>query len=175
MDKLILASLLLTAVAASAAVGSAQIKGTAEGSLISGSASFEDTAKGLKIDLSVAGLTPGQHGFHIHEWGDCSDTGKAAGGHYNPAHAMHGQALKSGPHKAHAGDAGNLVADQDGRAKLEVVLPGVKLTQGEFTVAGRAVIIHEKADDFSQPVGNAGGRVACGLIGLVPGQTAAPK
>lgn len=175
MDKSLIVALLLTAAAASAEVGTTKVKGTAEGSAIAGTVSFEDTAKGLKLSVNVTGLAPGQHGFHIHEWGDCTDAGKAAGGHYNPAHAGHGEALKSGPRKAHAGDTGNLIADKDGRAVLEAVLPGVALTRGEFTVAGRAVIIHEKADDFSQPAGNAGGRVACGLIGLVPGQTTAPK
>ena len=128
MRKSLAVLLLFAAVAAVAEVGSAKVKGTAEGSAIAGTVSFEDTAKGLKLAVDISGLTPGAHGFHIHEWGDCADTGKAAGGHYNPAHAGHGMALKDGPHKAHAGDAGNLVADKDGRAVLEAVIPGVTLT-----------------------------------------------
>ncbi|OGS40203.1 MAG: hypothetical protein A2506_11025 [Elusimicrobia bacterium RIFOXYD12_FULL_66_9] len=175
MNKLLALTVILAAVPASAEIGLAKVKGTTEGSPIAGTVSFEDTAKGLKLSVSVSGLTSGAHGFHIHEWGDCADEGKTAGGHYNPAQAAHGDALKHGPRKVHAGDTGNLIAGEDGRAVLEALLPGVKLTGGKFTVAGRAVIIHEKADDFSQPAGNAGTRVACGIIGLVPGHKTAPK
>ena len=109
-------------------------------------------------------MPPGLHGFHIHEFGGCGDSGKAAGGHYNPEGAMHGMLAKDGPHKAHAGDMGNITVDANGGATLETVLPNVHLTGGASSVAGRAVILHEKADDFSQPTGNAGGRIACGPI-----------
>jgi len=163
------------AVSARADSGLALVKGTAQGSAVAGTVSFEDTAQGLKIALRVSGLTPGAHGFHIHEWGRCDDAGKAAGGHYNPAHAPHGEALKHGPQKAHAGDTGNIVADEKGQAALDAVLPGVALASGTFTVAGRAVIIHKDVDDFSQPLGNAGGRVACGLIALAPPEPPAAK
>ncbi len=174
MNKTFLAVLLLcTAVAARADMGVAKIAGTAAGSAVAGSVSFEDSEKGLKVSATLHGLTPGQHGFHIHEWGNCDDSAKAAGGHFNPAHASHGEVLKNGPQKAHAGDMGNIVADDKGDAKLDVVVPGVGLSGGKFLVAGRAVVVHEKGDDFSQPAGNAGGRIACGVIGLT-GPVAAP-
>ena len=168
---------LMCAVAASAETGSAKVAGTAAGSTIAGTVSFEDTKAGLKISAVVHGLTPGEHGFHIHEFGSCEDSAKAAGGHFNPEKHPHGQALKDGVAKTHAGDLGNITADANGDAKLEVTLHGVTLTRAH-AVAGRAVVVHEKVDDFSQPVGNAGGRVACGLIGLVapaaPATPAAP-
>jgi Cu-Zn family superoxide dismutase len=118
-------------------------------------------------------LTEGGHGFHIHESGSCEDMGKAAGGHYNPAHASHGEALKSGVDKAHAGDMGNIVADAKGQATLSIVLPGVTVSNSKTAVAGRSVVIHEKIDDFSQPTGNAGGRIACGIIGIMTPQAPA--
>ena len=162
------------AAVASAEIGAAKIAGTATGSTVAGTASFEDTAAGLKISAMIHGLAPGAHGFHVHEWGSCEDSAKAAGSHFNPAHAAHGEALKNGPDKAHAGDMGNIIADAKGDAKLDAVIPGVSLT-GKFAVVGRAVVVHEKVDDFSQPVGNAGSRVGCGVIGLTgPVAAAAP-
>ena len=168
MNKLLLSVAFAASCAAavSAETGLASIKGTADGSKISGTVSFTDTPAGLKLVAALHGLTPGAHGFHIHESGSCEDLGKAAGGHYNPAHAPHGEALKN-PEKAHAGDAGNIVADDKGDASLTAVLPKVTLSGEKLSVAGRAVIVHEKADDFSQPTGNAGGRAGCGVIGLI--------
>ncbi len=160
------AAVACVAAIASAETGSAKITGTASGSAVSGNVSFEDTAAGLKVSAAVHGLPPGAHGFHIHEWGTCEDSAKAAGSHFNPAHASHGKALKDGPEKAHAGDMGNIVADAKGDATLNAVIPSVALNGGKFPVIGRAVVIHEKVDDFSQPVGNAGNRVGCGVIGL---------
>lgn len=177
MNKTLFAALLLSsavAVAASADTGAAKIAGTAAGSAVSGTVSFEDTAAGLKVVADLHGLTPGQHGFHIHEFGSCEDSAKAAGGHFNPDKHPHGQALKDGIKKTHAGDLGNITADDKGDAKLEVTLAGDALAKGEHAVAGRAVVVHEKADDFSQPAGNAGGRVACGVIGLTGPVAAAP-
>jgi len=150
--------------AASAATGMAKIKGTADGSTIDGTVKFEDTPKGLKVTAEFTGLPPGDHGFHIHENGLCDDAGKAAGSHYNPVKTPHGDVVKDGIHKAHAGDMGNITAGADGKASLEVVIPKVKLGGGDYTVGGRAVILHEKKDDFGQPVGNAGGRIGCGVI-----------
>lgn len=144
--------------------GVAKIKGTAEGSAISGTVTFQDTHEGLKVSAQLAGVAPGDHGFHIHEFGSCEEAGKAAGGHYNPLRSPHGH-VKSGLKKAHAGDLGNITAGPDGKAFLEVVLPKkIALTGGKYDAAGRAVILHEKADDFGQPLGNAGGRIGCGVI-----------
>ncbi len=149
-----------------AATGVAEIKGTTDNSPI-GTVHFEDTAAGLQIRAQLANVSPGMHAFHIHEFGSCVDMGKAAGGHYNPEHAPHGQVLKDGVQHAHAGDLGNIKAEANGSASLQVTLPGVTLAEGKYTVGGRAVVLHEKVDDFSQPVGNAGGRIGCGPILLI--------
>ena len=149
---------------AKAEMGVAAIKGTAPDSTISGTAALVDTPEGLKVSVNVSNVPPGTHGFHIHEFGSCEDTGKAAGGHYNPMNSPHGMIMKDGSKKAHAGDLGNIEIGADGTGKLEAVIKGVTLSNGKETVGGRAIILHEKADDFGQPVGNAGGRIACGPI-----------
>jgi superoxide dismutase, Cu-Zn family len=145
--------------------GSAIIKGTAEGSAISGEARFEDTKAGLKVSVTIKGVSDGDHALHLHEFGDCGDAGRAAGGHYNPEGHQHGDALKA-PKKAHGGDLGN-AASKDGTIVFEAVLPRVTLSKGKRGAAGRSIVLHEKADDFTQPAGNAGGRIACGSIVLV--------
>jgi len=149
-----------------AATGKAVIQGTTEGSRVSGSATLKDTPQGLKVVVKVAGVPPGTHGLHIHEQGACGDQGKAAGGHFNPAGVPHGFLPKDGSTKAHAGDMGNIQMSRKGVGKATVILPGVSLkgTGGTPSVEGRAIIVHEKADDFGQPVGNAGGRIGCGVI-----------
>lgn len=160
---------LLTAAASSRAgeskkeVGVARIQGTAEGSPITGTARFEDVQSGLKVTVTLTGVPGTTHALHIHEFGDCSDAGKAAGSHYNPKGAPHGHALKDAK-KAHPGDLGNVTA-QDGKVTFEAVLPKASL-KGKVAVAGRSIVLHEKEDDFSQPVGNAGGRIACGVIAI---------
>lgn len=122
---------------------------------------LEQTKEGLKITGELSFLPPGEHGFHIHEFGDCSDSGKNAGAHYNPKDKPHGHALKD-PKKSHPGDMGNITATPGGKSTVAVTLPKLELKN----VAGRAVVVHEKADDFSQPAGNAGARIACGAIVL---------
>lgn len=158
------ASVVAAAEAPKKEMGLAQIKGTAEGSPIAGTAKFEDVKGGLKVTVSLTGVPGDVHALHIHEYGDCSDMGKASGSHYNPEHVTHGNALKDAKH-AHAGDFGNVTA-KDGSVVLEAVLPRASL-MGKHAVAGRAIVLHEKADDFSQPVGNAGGRIACGVITII--------
>ena len=147
-----------------AASGTAVIKGTAEGSDISGKADFMDTPEGLKISVDLENVPPGSHGFHIHENGACGDEGKAAGGHYNPNQMPHGLTSKDGVEHVHAGDLGNIMIGEDGSGKLEAVLAGLTLSGGKYEVAGRSLILHEKEDDFGQPTGNAGGRIGCGVI-----------
>jgi len=147
-----------------AATGTTNINGTVEDSELTGQLKFEDTQDGLKITGSIEKIGMGDHGFHIHEFGDCSDEGKAAGSHYNPDQKPHGHAMKDGTKKVHPGDLGNLSVGNDGKAKVDILLPGVTLSAGKYNVAGRAVIIHEKKDDFGQPTGNAGGRIGCGSI-----------
>lgn len=142
-----------------------------DGSLLNGHATLTDEATGeetdegaLAVSIQVSGAPPGKHGIHIHQFGDCSDTGKAAGGHYNPDGVSHGYLPDDGLTKAHAGDLGNIEIGQDGTGTLELTIPGLSVGDGPYTVAGRAIILHEKVDDFGQPTGNAGGRIGCGTI-----------
>lgn len=137
-----------------------------EGNKVHGTVTFAKEGDKVKVVAHVEGLTPGRHGFHIHEWGDCSSKdGSAAGSHFNPASTPHGA-----PHAAaaerHAGDLGNIEANQEGMAHLEWVDPVMKLS-GAGSIIGRGVIVHAKADDLkTQPTGDAGGRLACGVIGV---------
>src|SRR5262245_42554554 len=102
MKKLMMAAALLTAaVAAQAESGMAKMKGTAENSPIAGTVKLSDSGEGLKMMVQLTGVPAGEHGLHIHEFGSCDDLGKAAGGHYNPNKAPHGQVLKSGIKKSH--------------------------------------------------------------------------
>lgn len=116
----------------------------------------------LHVTGEVTGLTPGEHGFHIHQFGDLRDPdGKAAGGHYNPTGERHGSP-DSPLH--HEGDLGNITADARGVAHVDKVVKGVELQ----SVLGRSFVVHAGVDDFtSQPSGNAGPRAAVGVIGIV--------
>lgn len=152
-----------------AETGKAVIRPTSEGSTIAGSVLFSDSPQGLEVQARITGAPPGKHGFHVHEFGDCSDAGKAAGGHFNPRGTPHGFLPEDRKQKAHAGDMGNIEIGPDGSGTLTLTLPEVSLSGGEHNVAGRAVILHEKPDDFSQPTGNAGSRIGCGVI-VITGQ-----
>ena len=134
-----------------------------KGSSATGTVMVMSMGDGVHFSGVISGLTPGKHGAHIHENGDCSAPDAAsAGGHFNPAGANHG-APDLIPH--HAGDLGNLVASNDGRAELNVHANGVALESGANSIGGRALIVHAGEDDFkTQPTGNAGARVACGVI-----------
>jgi Cu-Zn family superoxide dismutase len=141
------------------------------GSQAAGTVTFTQTDGGVKVVANITGLSPGKHGFHIHEFGDISDAAKAmsTGGHYDPAGTHHHtlvDAGSSGGEAHHAGDMGNLEADDSGKAHLEIVLAGASLMGPASPIVGRAVVIHAKADDGGQPVGNAGGRVGQGVIGV---------
>ena len=135
-----------------------------KGQSVSGVVKFEQTDAGCKITWELLGLTPGKHGFHIHEFGDCNcEDGKCAGSHFNPEGKKHG-----GPTSAerHVGDLGNVVADDKGVAKGEMVDKLVSLG-GAHSIVGRAVIVHEKEDDMkTDPTGDAGGRIGIGVIGI---------
>lgn len=135
-----------------------------KGSTASGIVRFEVVSNGVKVVADLAGLTPGAHGFHIHEFGDCSsDDGLSAGGHFNPGSMPHSMPAAQ---QRHVGDMGNVIADSSGNAHLEYVDPVIALS-GNNSVIGRGVIVHEKADDLkTQPTGAAGGRVVCGAIGI---------
>ena len=140
------------------------IQPTKAGAAISGKATLAETPEGLKIEVEISGAPSGTHGIHIHEKGSCADKGNAAGGHFNPDHVAHGDLTKDGFAHAHAGDLGNIEVDAKGNGKIEKTIHGLTLAQGKYGVAGRSIIVHEKADNFGQPTGNAGGRIACGVI-----------
>lgn len=132
-----------------------------EGSRVTGTIRLVQQKGHVHITGEVQGLTPGQHGFHVHEFGDLRDrTGKSAGDHFNPTGDPHG-----GPeseHK-HAGDLGNIVANDDGVAIIDMKAEGLKL----HFVVGRSLVVHAKADDLTtQPSGDSGDRVAVGVIGF---------
>ncbi len=136
----------------------------ASGSEVQGTVTFEKVSGGVRVIADVRGLTHGQHGFHIHEYGDCSSKDAAsAGGHFNPMHMSHGAPTDK---NRHMGDMGNLTAGADGKAHLEWTDPMMSF-MGPESIIGRAVVVHGNADDLkSQPAGNAGPRVACGVIGI---------
>lgn len=148
-----------------AATGQAILQGTADEDELIGVVDFEETESGLLIQGKLTKAPNGAHGFHIHEFGSCADVGNAAGGHYNPDGVPHGLLSRDGFTNAHAGDLGNIEVNQ-GKASYEATLPGLSLSGGQYSVTGRAVIVHEKPDDFGQPTGNAGGRIGCGTVTL---------
>ena len=145
----------------------AEIQATTADSKIHGSVTFIEIGNDLQVVAEIEGAPPGLHCFHIHEFGAISNGGKDAGGHYNPIGTEHGLLSQDGKHHAHVGDLGNIEIDEEGKGTLERWVKGVSLSGGEFSVAGRAVIIHAKEDDFGQPTGNAGARIAGGTIILV--------
>ena len=135
-----------------------------KGSNVEGTVTFTKAGNEIKVVADISGLTPGKHGFHIHEFGDCSSPdGNAAGSHFNPTKHQHGAPDASNRHE---GDLGNIDADASGKAHLEWSDKVMKFT-GDQSIVGRSVIVHEKADDLkTQPTGDAGGRLACGVIGV---------
>jgi Cu-Zn family superoxide dismutase len=149
--------------AAEPLLATAALKPT-KGSKAFGEASFEQVGDKVHVIVNAQGLKPGaEHGFHIHEAGDCSSPdGMSAKGHFNPGGKPHGNPA-SGEH--HAGDLPALKAEKNGRAKLDAMIEGVTLAPGANSIMGRGLIIHADPDDFkTQPTGNSGARIACGVI-----------
>ncbi len=128
-----------------------------------GTISFDQDGKQVVMKGTFTGLKPGKHGIHIHEKGDCGGKdAKNAGGHFNPTGAKHGPP-ESGAR--HAGDFGNLTVDKEGNATFEMTTDSLTVSSGADSIVGKAVIIHSKKDDGkSQPSGNSGTPVACGVI-----------
>ncbi len=135
---------------------------SAAGSEVKGEVTFEQSKEGVRVHVKVNGLTPGQHGFHIHERGDCSAPDfSSAGDHYAPSSHPHGPPGAT----SHAGDIGNIEASTDGKAEQSIVTQQFTSEQDLRAIVGKAVIIHAQADDFTtQPSGASGDRVACGVI-----------
>ena len=128
----------------------------------------------VRVQGSVQGLQPdSEFGFHVHEKGDCSaPDASSAGDHFNPAGAQHG---RPDADARHAGDMWNLKSDASGEARLDVTLQGMSLEDGSNAVLGKAIVVHAQPDDYtSQPAGNSGDRIACGVIELAASAGGAP-
>lgn len=140
-----------------------------KGNTVGGTIVFKQDKGDVQVTGEVTGLTPGQHGFHIHMFGDLrSADGTSAGGHYNPHGHPHG---KPDAKERHEGDLGNIEAGANGVAKVNVKAMGLEVHH----ILGRGVVVHASPDDFSQPVGNAGPRVAVGVIGIAEVKAPAAK
>lgn len=177
-SKLILATAAMTALAgcadmmpgqrsSPAQIAVADLKPT-QGNNVTGTTTFTARGDQIMVDARVKGLTPGPHGFHIHEKGDCSaPDASSAGGHFNPTGKPHGSHSAS---ERHAGDLGNLVADANGDATLKISIPMAGLSMEKDapnSIVGRGLIVHADPDDYTtQPTGNSGKRVACAVIAL---------
>lgn len=146
------------AVAVIRPVGDSNVRGTVR---------FELTTAGVKLTGQVTGLTPGKHGFHIHEFGDLTNAqdGSSAGGHYAPRGRAHGQPTAR---ERHIGDLGNIEADANGIASIDMTDKLIELG-GVHSILGRAVVVHAGEDTFGQPTGDAGDRVGFGVIGVASG------
>ena len=128
-----------------------------------GNVTFTQQGDRVRVVAQVSGLKPGaEHGFHVHEKGDCSSgDGMSAGGHYNPASKPHGSLATD----HHAGDMPNLKADSYGNASATFEIPGVAVGSGAADIVGKGLIVHRDPDDYTtQPTGNAGPRLACAVI-----------
>jgi Cu-Zn family superoxide dismutase len=167
MNKLLLVSCLslLTACATQNQGPSASAKLVpTKGNNTSGSVSFTQSGNKVLVIAEVYGLKPNaEHGFHIHDKGDCSSgDGMSTGGHFNPTTQAHG-AHGTGSH--HTGDLPSLVADANGNAKLKFESTSITIDSGLTNILGRGLIVHREPDDFkTQPTGNAGPRLACAVI-----------
>ena len=140
----------LSPISGSTAAGTVQLTQMADGS--------------VQVTVDLTGVPPGVHGFHIHDKGDCGDNGNAAGGHFNPAATAHGGPAAM-PH--HAGDFGNVTANAAGEVHTSFTTRSVTVAAGASSAVGHAVILHANPDDLvTQPTGNAGGRIACGVVQL---------
>ncbi|MGR3274251.1 superoxide dismutase family protein [Acaryochloris marina NIES-2412] len=136
-----------------------------EGNQVTGSIKFKQAEDEITILANLQGLQPNSvHAWHIHEFGDASSPdGKAMGGHYNPEEMPHG--LPNNPER-HAGDLGNLKADSQGEVAKEITVNNISINGPQNPILGRGLIIHAETDDGGQPTGNAGSRIAQGVIGL---------
>ncbi|MBK4734487.1 superoxide dismutase family protein [Noviherbaspirillum pedocola] len=137
-----------------------------QGNSAHGTVTFVERSGKIMADVELQGLRPGQHGIHIHEKGDCSaPDATSAGGHYNPTNEPHGAPDAD---KRHAGDFGNVTADASGNVSQKITVDTWRLGMtkvAQNTIAGRALVVHADPDDLaSQPAGNSGKRVACGVI-----------
>ncbi|MEX0703009.1 MAG: superoxide dismutase family protein [Planctomycetales bacterium] len=131
---------------------------------VTGTIHFTRQSDGVAITGTISGLSPGKHGFHVHEFGDLTDggAGKSAGGHFNPTNKPHGRPEDA---ERHVGDLGNVVADESGQATINLRDRVIRL-DGPHSIIGRGLVVHVGEDKFTQPVGDAGDRAAVGVIGI---------
>jgi Cu-Zn family superoxide dismutase len=138
------------------------------GSQVRGEIKFTQVGSRVRIEGEVTGLVPGAKGLHIHEKGDCSAADAAsAGGHFDPRSPKNWSSRHGGPYSAerHAGDLGNIVFDQYGKAVVNMMVGGIAVDRGPIGIIGRAAVVHFQADDLTtDPTGDAGARAACGVI-----------
>jgi superoxide dismutase, Cu-Zn family len=170
MKKLFVAAAAAAVLAACQSTPQEPVRATAalqptKGSKAFGEATFEEVEGGkVRVIVFAQGLKPNaEHGFHIHEAGDCSSgDGMSTKGHFNPHGKPHGQPTSG---ERHAGDLPAFKSDKGGRAKVDVTLDIITVRPGPASVVGRGLIIHADPDDYkTQPTGNAGARIACGVI-----------
>jgi len=171
MKKFVLFSLSLLLLASCASMGTGP-SATATllpttGNQATGTVELTQLSDGaVEVRVNLRGVPPGVHGFHIHEHGNCGDNGNAAGGHYNPTGTPHG-APNADAH--HAGDFGNVTADEQGNVKHRFTTRSITVAPGATTAVGHAIILHANPDDLqTQPTGNAGARIACGIVQARP-------
>lgn len=128
---------------------------------VMGTVNFTATDGGVQVTAEITGLEPGNHGFHIHTYGDCTaPDGTSAGGHFNPDNNEHSSPIVD---NRHMGDMGNITANEDGVATIDYVDAAISIDQ----IIGRGIIVHAGEDDLtSQPSGAAGARIGCGVIGI---------
>jgi Cu-Zn family superoxide dismutase len=142
--------------------------GPKSNSRVQGEIKFTQVGSRVRIEGVVAGLAPGEKGLHIHEKGDCSAAdATSAGGHFNPRSPRNWSSRHGGPYSAerHAGDLGNIVFDQHGKAVVDMMVSGIAVDRGPTGILGRAAVVHFGADDLTtDPTGDAGPRAACGVI-----------
>lgn len=169
VNKLLLGVLLAGLLVGCATMGGGEPRATAQlqptrGNNVTGNVTFTQKGDKVVVAAKVAGLKPNQeHGFHVHEKGDCSSgDGMSAAGHFNPKGSPHGH---HSTQARHAGDMPNLKADAGGNASMTAELDIITVSEGPTSVIGRGLIVHAQPDDYkSQPVGNAGARMACAVI-----------
>jgi len=165
-----MAGIAVTLVAGCATMGGQEYRASAKleatkGNEAAGTVTFVQRGDKVFVTADIHGLKPNQeHGFHVHEKGDCSSgDGMSAGGHFNPAGVAHGHVQPADP--GHAGDMPNLKADASGNARVSFETGSMTVAEGKFSIVGRGLIVHRDPDDYkSQPVGNAGPRLACAVI-----------
>ncbi|MCL4798204.1 MAG: superoxide dismutase family protein [Burkholderiales bacterium] len=168
-NRILVTAAMLAAGAAAAPAGAADARASAvlaptQGNAVAGTVTFEQRGDRVVVTAEITGLKPGsQHGFHVHEKGDCSaPDATSAGGHFNPGGKPHGH--HASPER-HGGDLPNLVADEEGRARYTAATTLLTVAAGPASVVGRGVVVHRDPDDYkSQPAGNSGPRIACGVI-----------